>query len=391
MSKGHALLVGLKSIDPCTYNGWDGRNGCWGCELDVDNIHRILKPKGYSISVLKTTEATSSNVLNGIRTAASKLKSGDIFVFYYSGHGSQQPDVNGDELDGHDETLVLYDRQITDDHLNEVWPEFSDGVRIVMVSDSCNSGNNYRGVRDVPSNMALPICLSGCLDGKNMNAQMIHYSGCREDQTAMGYVTGGAFTMAFCRALVHGGVTNYPALYDQTCAWLRANGNSPQEPQYSRYGPVSKAFETSRPFSIELMENEESEVREALRSIPISWLHEPSLAKEHSSELSGVRIAPFVATVIGVAIGAGIQLTSQALSRSVARSRPDVSEVRCDLPINEIERLALDNMNLIHSPGVNLLQEIERKCAGERILPALPVPVVAFLVGVATGAAAARP
>jgi hypothetical protein len=25
MAKGHALLVGLKSVDPASYNGWNGR------------------------------------------------------------------------------------------------------------------------------------------------------------------------------------------------------------------------------------------------------------------------------------------------------------------------------------------------------------------------------
>ena len=29
MAKGHALLVGLKSVDPASYNGWDGTGGCW--------------------------------------------------------------------------------------------------------------------------------------------------------------------------------------------------------------------------------------------------------------------------------------------------------------------------------------------------------------------------
>lgn len=41
MAKGEALLAGLKGVDPTCYNGWDGTAGCWGCELDADNVERI--------------------------------------------------------------------------------------------------------------------------------------------------------------------------------------------------------------------------------------------------------------------------------------------------------------------------------------------------------------
>ena len=49
MSNALSLLVGLKSVDPTCYNGWDGVAGCWGCELDVDNMGRILTPLGYEV------------------------------------------------------------------------------------------------------------------------------------------------------------------------------------------------------------------------------------------------------------------------------------------------------------------------------------------------------
>ena len=37
-AKGKALLVGLKRVNPNSYSGWNGQNGCSGCELDVDNM-----------------------------------------------------------------------------------------------------------------------------------------------------------------------------------------------------------------------------------------------------------------------------------------------------------------------------------------------------------------
>ena len=46
-AKALAVLVGLRRVNPAKYNGWDGTNGCWGCELDVDDVERILQPLGY--------------------------------------------------------------------------------------------------------------------------------------------------------------------------------------------------------------------------------------------------------------------------------------------------------------------------------------------------------
>ena len=87
MAKGHALLVGLKSVDPASYNGWDGTGGCWGCELDVDNMERILKSLNYDTKMLKTADATRNRILSSLYRAADNLVADDIFVFYYSGHG----------------------------------------------------------------------------------------------------------------------------------------------------------------------------------------------------------------------------------------------------------------------------------------------------------------
>ncbi len=74
-------------IDPASYNGWDGTGGCWGCELDVDNMERILKSLDYDTKLLKTADATRNRILSSLYRAADNLVADDIFVFYYSGHG----------------------------------------------------------------------------------------------------------------------------------------------------------------------------------------------------------------------------------------------------------------------------------------------------------------
>lgn len=245
-----SLLVGLKSVDPLLYRGWDGRNGCWGCELDVDNIENILQPFSYKMSILKTRAASASAILSGLSDAAKKCQSGDMFVFYFSGHGGQQPDSSGDEQDGKDETLVAYDREVIDDELNAIWTKFKSGVRIFMLSDSCNSGTNFKMSRINIAHSTPVRFFSAEPEGRKgirsaMKAQMIHYGGCRDGFTSSGYMSGGAFTQALCQTWNNGQFNgDYPAFYQA----IKSRVSSGQIVQYSKYGPVEGAFTNSRPF-----------------------------------------------------------------------------------------------------------------------------------------------
>ncbi|MFN8251269.1 MAG: caspase family protein [Ferruginibacter sp.] len=144
--KAQSLLIGLNNVDPSCYNGWDGHLAV--CENDASSMEKKLKASRYETTLLKTAEATRNAVLDAIDKAAAVLKTGDSFVLYYSGHGSQVPDTNrkkivdgGDEADGMDETWCLYDGQLIDDILFQRWFKFKAGVKIIVVSDSCHSGS----------------------------------------------------------------------------------------------------------------------------------------------------------------------------------------------------------------------------------------------------------
>jgi hypothetical protein len=249
MAKALALLVGLKRVDPTCYGGWDGTGGCLGCELDVDNMESILSPLGYEIKILKTAEATRDGILASLYRASENTAKGDIFVFYYSGHGGQQPDLNGDEVDGKDETLVAYDREVIDDKIHEALTRFKSGVRVVMISDSCNSGSNYRGRMTVPlNNEAIFMPLARESNKRvNINAQLIHLGGCRDGFFSEGYQGGGAFTMALCRAWQNGTFTGtFKELHEKICELITTS----QKPQYNEYGQVADAFREQRAFAV---------------------------------------------------------------------------------------------------------------------------------------------
>lgn len=244
MANGIALLVGLRQVDPQLHGGWDGTSGCWGCELDVDNIEHILRPIGYQITTLKTEQATHDNIIQALKSAAEALKPEDIFIFYFSGHGGQQPDFNSDEMDGKDETLVAYDRDIVDDELNEIWLSFKKGTRIVMISDSCNSGTNYKNVRDITTASPIALIQKGALI--KMEAQMIHFGGCRDGFTSSGYLGGGAFTIALCNVWQNGSfLGDYPKFF--RAIWKKTPD---QDPQYNEYGMLTDKFRDSQVFKI---------------------------------------------------------------------------------------------------------------------------------------------
>jgi hypothetical protein len=143
MSKGISLHIGLNKVDPAHYGGWSGPLNA--CEADAEDMYAIARDLGYKSTILKTSEATRKAITSYITEVASQLDGGDIFFFSYSGHGGQLPDKNGDEPDDFmDETWCLFDGQLVDDELLVFWSKFKEGVRIVVLSDSCHSGTVTR-------------------------------------------------------------------------------------------------------------------------------------------------------------------------------------------------------------------------------------------------------
>jgi hypothetical protein len=140
MPKRYSLCIGVNKVNPQHYDGeWDGFLPC--CEKDAADIDNLLKSVGYDKRILlKTAKATRNNVLKALTAAAKTARKGDLFTIYYSGHGGQVSDINGDEADANDETWCLYDGQLIDDEIYYAFTSFEEGVRILMLSDSCHSG-----------------------------------------------------------------------------------------------------------------------------------------------------------------------------------------------------------------------------------------------------------
>jgi metacaspase-1 len=146
MTRGISIHIGLNQVDPNQYGGWDGQ--LQACEYDARDMAVLAEQNGFGDrTLLLTQDATVANAMSAIGSAVEALEPGGMLFLTYSGHGGQVPDTNGDESDDYqDETWLLYDRQFIDDELYWLYGQFREGVRILVLSDSCHSGTVHREI-----------------------------------------------------------------------------------------------------------------------------------------------------------------------------------------------------------------------------------------------------
>lgn len=143
MARAISLHIGLNEVDPAVYGS---KLPLSGCVNDANDLSKIAEKQGYTPTILLNNQATAANIIEQISQNAQTLQNGDIFLLTYSGHGSSIPDSTGDEADGQDESWVFYDRQFLDDELYNLWLNFREGVRVFVLSDSCNSGTMLKSM-----------------------------------------------------------------------------------------------------------------------------------------------------------------------------------------------------------------------------------------------------
>jgi metacaspase-1 len=270
VTRGIGIHIGLNTVDPNAYNGWDGL--LLACEADAGDMLAISHSRGFEATTLLSPEATSGAVIDAIRAAAGKLVAGDLLFLSYSGHGGQVPDPTSEEADHLDETWVLWDRQLLDDELYALWAQFADGVRILVLSDSCHSGSVVREEfyaaspastpdtrfkflpRDIEeqtyrSHQAMYDSLQGQGQGDReaLAASLILISGCQDNQYSRDGERNGLFTEQL-RAVWSDGV--FSGSY---AAFHRAIGDQmppDQTPNFMRIGTRNRNFEQQTPFTI---------------------------------------------------------------------------------------------------------------------------------------------
>ena len=111
---------------------------------------------GFKVDSLYGKEATTHASMAKLRYLIDNAKPRDVIIVCFVCHGSQMADQNGDEIDGQDEFLHLKNGVVRDDVIADIVDEVKDGVRVVLIVDSCFSG----GATDRKF-----ITISGCEEG----------------------------------------------------------------------------------------------------------------------------------------------------------------------------------------------------------------------------------
>ncbi|KDP40904.1 hypothetical protein JCGZ_24903 [Jatropha curcas] len=166
---------------------------------------------------------TKENIRQALRWLVQGCQPGDSLVFHFSGHGSQVPDTDMDEVDGLDETLCPLDYEtegmIIDDEINEtIVRPLPKGAMLHAIIDACYSGT----ILDLPFACKMnrdgfytweeQICTSGPYKGTSGGLALC-FSACNDDQISVdttalaGNASTGALTYSFIQA-----VENEPGL-----------------------------------------------------------------------------------------------------------------------------------------------------------------------------------
>jgi metacaspase-1 len=131
-----ALCIGI--------NNYPGtQNDLSGCVNDANDWAEELRTRAFEVKTLIDSQATKANIMHEIQGMLEKAGHGDQAVVTYSGHGTWEVDLDGDEPDQRDEALCPWDMAagpLLDDDLFDLFAGRARGTRLVFLSDSCHSG-----------------------------------------------------------------------------------------------------------------------------------------------------------------------------------------------------------------------------------------------------------
>ncbi|KAF9267076.1 hypothetical protein L218DRAFT_856631 [Marasmius fiardii PR-910] len=220
-----------------------------GCINDAIHIRDFLmKYHGFpreQIMVLRDDSRnpqkvpTRNNMLAAMRWLVEGAQKHDSLFFHYSGHGGQTPDEDGDELDGFDEVIYPVDYKkrghILDDDLHTIMAKsIPSGCRLTALFDSCHSGTvlGNLSIKYTPFGRRKGVHVSSrALQRKAARADVISWSGCKDDETSADTFQGGqpVGAMSYVRELGRNPPPTYQGLLKNLKALLYERFN--QTPQ----------------------------------------------------------------------------------------------------------------------------------------------------------------
>jgi hypothetical protein len=133
-------VITLDHVERAFYTGWPGT--LRAAEQDRAAILDMLTTANFvAPQELRNDAATRDALAARLEALADAAVPGDLVVVYFSGHGATLPDLNHDELGAlRDGAWCLYDGMFVDDEITAALTKFKEGVRVVLISDSCFTG-----------------------------------------------------------------------------------------------------------------------------------------------------------------------------------------------------------------------------------------------------------
>ena len=124
-----------------------------GCVNDAQGWAAALSGLGFDTPrMLLDRQATRAAIVHALEMLVNDSHPGDVIVFQYAGHGTQVPDLDGDEAGGdsagEDEALCPWDfasgDMLVDDDMCAIFGRLPDGVNLTCFFDCCHSGTITR-------------------------------------------------------------------------------------------------------------------------------------------------------------------------------------------------------------------------------------------------------
>lgn len=225
-----ALLIGTTEYEDKQYS-------LSGIDLDVAEMSRVARKLGFAEDNIRTLVGSDVTIENVRAQFSGFLNDGvtpkDTLLIYYSGHGVQLPDKNGDEADGEDEAITLHNLSaVFDSDNNVIWDgvllddtfaELLDSLvseNVIVIVDACHSGTvtrSYTGVTDSISKAygvekfevkslgpprAPTRSLSSSAEIVDLsNKGIVTLSAAQDNQRALASSKGSLFTIAVAESL----------------------------------------------------------------------------------------------------------------------------------------------------------------------------------------------
>jgi len=140
-------------------------------------LARGVAPENITVLSQDAEAPTRTAILAALDDLAAQSAPGDTALFYFSGHGTQAPDRDGDEQGGLDEIFLpadargwsgsagMVENAISDDEFRaKAQTILARGARLVAVLDACHSATGFRALGGQGVARTLPPALLGIPD-----------------------------------------------------------------------------------------------------------------------------------------------------------------------------------------------------------------------------------